>query len=611
MPRGVTVDFKANTARFSKGTDKAIKDLNKFDKKAKKTGLSVGKMFAGLGAGLAARALIGGIRDSIASLDKLGKAAKVYGFTTAALQEYRFVAEQSGVATTQFDANMVALTKRLGEAKSATGPLVSFLKKYDTQLLKNLQSTNSTEEALGLVLEAIDKTTVASEKAAIANAAFSRSGVAMVNMAKDADKLREQAQRLGIVIDKDLVAQAEDASDQLNIMNKIISANLTRAFSTLAPVIIDVGKAFGEAAPGIAAFVRELFNLEDTSELKKLDDQIFKLTQRGKLLADRFRKSKESNIYGVPANNLRDLRKLEKQLAAILDKRDEFIRKRDTKPFTPPPDGGPGGGGSTTPAKAAKVAAAALGEMNDAHIQLYETMRAEGLAIFAETRTELENYLAAVKRVGELFESGAIEDIDVYHRKLDQLAEAFAGVTSKADETAEELNVFAEAAARNIQDNFADFLFDPFNDGLDGMLAGFTDMLRRLAAEVAAQEVLGSLFGEAGGGAGLLGEGGLGAIIGGLFSASGGGAPLGDLYGPGFAAGGRPPVGVPSLVGEDGPELFVPDRSGVIVPNNKIGGNTTINNISIAAPNGRIDRESLSQLQAVLARASRAGGRNL
>lgn len=33
-----------------------------------------------------------------------------------------------------------------------------------------------------------------------------------------------------------------------------------------------------------------------------------------------------------------------------------------------------------------------------------------------------------------------------------------------------------------------------------------------------------------------------------------------------FADGGRPPVGVPSLVGERGPELFVPDRSGTIIP---------------------------------------------
>lgn len=54
----------------------------------------------------------------------------------------------------------------------------------------------------------------------------------------------------------------------------------------------------------------------------------------------------------------------------------------------------------------------------------------------------------------------------------------------------------------------------------------------------------------------------------------------------GFAAGGRPPVGLPSIVGEKGPELFIPDGPGTIIPNHQItsggapvqmtGGGTTV-----------------------------------
>jgi hypothetical protein len=43
-----------------------------------------------------------------------------------------------------------------------------------------------------------------------------------------------------------------------------------------------------------------------------------------------------------------------------------------------------------------------------------------------------------------------------------------------------------------------------------------------------------------------------------------------------FANGGRPPVGRPSLVGERGAELFVPDRAGTIIPNHELGGSTNI-----------------------------------
>ena len=44
-----------------------------------------------------------------------------------------------------------------------------------------------------------------------------------------------------------------------------------------------------------------------------------------------------------------------------------------------------------------------------------------------------------------------------------------------------------------------------------------------------------------------------------------------------FANGGRPPVGKPSLVGEKGPELFVPKRSGTIIPNDKLAGGGSTN----------------------------------
>tara|TARA_Y100000592_G_scaffold49466_1_gene78342 strand:- start:365 stop:2725 length:2361 start_codon:yes stop_codon:yes gene_type:complete len=46
-----------------------------------------------------------------------------------------------------------------------------------------------------------------------------------------------------------------------------------------------------------------------------------------------------------------------------------------------------------------------------------------------------------------------------------------------------------------------------------------------------------------------------------------------------FANGGKPPVGKASLVGEKGPELFVPKAAGTIIPNHALGGsaNVTVN----------------------------------
>jgi lambda family phage tail tape measure protein len=52
----------------------------------------------------------------------------------------------------------------------------------------------------------------------------------------------------------------------------------------------------------------------------------------------------------------------------------------------------------------------------------------------------------------------------------------------------------------------------------------------------------------------------------------------------GFADGGNPPVGVPSMVGERGPELFIPKTAGTIIPNSALKGNDSGPTINYNGP---------------------------
>jgi hypothetical protein len=70
----------------------------------------------------------------------------------------------------------------------------------------------------------------------------------------------------------------------------------------------------------------------------------------------------------------------------------------------------------------------------------------------------------------------------------------------------------------------------------------------------------------------------------------------------GFADGGDPPVNKPSMVGERGPELFIPKTAGTIIPNNQLaamGGGQTINyNGPYIANLSAIDTQSGAQFLA-------------
>lgn len=59
----------------------------------------------------------------------------------------------------------------------------------------------------------------------------------------------------------------------------------------------------------------------------------------------------------------------------------------------------------------------------------------------------------------------------------------------------EDISKFALRAARDMQSAFADFLFDPFDEGIKGMLRGFVDIIRRMVAEALASNLVESLFG--------------------------------------------------------------------------------------------------------------------
>jgi lambda family phage tail tape measure protein len=94
-------------------------------------------------------------------------------------------------------------------------------------------------------------------------------------------------------------------------------------------------------------------------------------------------------------------------------------------------------------------------------------------------------------------------------------------------------------------------------------------------------------------------KGGLGSLFGmggsGGFTNEAGGMELAGSLG--FAEGGDPPVGVPSLVGERGAELFVPKRAGTIIPNNQLnsvlnGGQTINYNAPYIANMQAIDTQS-------------------
>jgi hypothetical protein len=203
------------------------------------------------------------------------------------------------------------------------------------------------------------------------------------------------------------------------------------------------------------------------------------------------------------------------------------------------------------------------------------------------TEKTLAEFVEFEQAIDKLLRSGRISQEVATARMKEQIDEILPGVevTGKreiipgAKEKLTQLTVFAEEAARQMQQSFAAFLFDPFQDGLRGMLRGFVNVIRQMLAQIISQQLLVAFFSVFAGGTGFFANFAKTAI-----------ASI-----EGRARGGPVSAGRPYIVGERGPELFVPNSSGGIVSNGAMMGGMTL------APVYNIDaRGATADLQAAL-----------
>lgn len=138
-----------------------------------------------------------------------------------------------------------------------------------------------------------------------------------------------------------------------------------------------------------------------------------------------------------------------------------------------------------------------------------------GKRAYEETRTPLEQLNIELAELQRLLDAGAIS-FDTFARKSFQLDEKLSGPKKEI----EELDKFTQRAAENIQDYLGDSLADLLDGNFKDIASGFTQMLKRMAAEAAAAQLSRYLFGDLAKG----GEGG--GVLGGVFK-----EVLGGIFG--------------------------------------------------------------------------------
>ena len=243
---------------------------------------------------------------------------------------------------------------------------------------------------------------------------------------------------------------------------------------------------------------------------------------------------------------------------------------------------------------------ASLDDFNASLAEMREAGEAANIVLheMRETGAEVAGDFAALSEAGGLF-GDVLFDVDAQGKEMNETIEGQQAGLGELVEAyglgAEAAGVFgeeAQAVARDVESAMAS-AFGSIASIVDDVLAdGEADWndFRRVALGVI-QDILNAQLsasgGSGGGPLGMLGDLAstlLGSIFGG--GSGGGGGNPGNPHLDSFAEGGIAPAGQFSLVGEEGPELIMPNSPSLVLPNDLsqelvAGGGNADNNVSL------------------------------
>jgi TP901 family phage tail tape measure protein len=229
-------------------TKAAFNQLNKSLSFAGKTAAVTSKAVLGIGA--AATAAAGTIalftKANVNALDTLGKTASKLGVNVEFLQQMRFAAEQTGIETRTLDMGLQRFIRRVAEAAKGTGEAKGALQQLGIEFKNADGSARDIQDILFDVADGLANTSSEGERVRLAFKFFDSEGVALVNTLKggsvELKKFFNEAENLGILISSDTTKKAEAFNDQLNIIKRQFTAITQNLVGAFLPVLQDVSK---------------------------------------------------------------------------------------------------------------------------------------------------------------------------------------------------------------------------------------------------------------------------------------------------------------------------------------------------------------------------------
>jgi|13_taG_2_1085334.scaffolds.fasta_scaffold00590_18 hypothetical protein len=550
-------------------------------------------------------------------IDNLGKTASKLGVGVEFLQKFRFAAEQTGISIETADMGLQRFVRRLGEAQKGTGELLPALKQLGiTQ--KDLAGL-SPEQAFLLFADALAEVNGKADKLSVLFKAVDSEAVGLINLIGEGSEafleFARTAEGMGFILSQDAVDGVENFSDELNKLMTMIGGVVRQVVAALAPALAVLTIQFQEFIKEISSseggFEELAFTIANTlaaafnSFLTGLEKVLNFMAELGNSIVQLGR--------AVPGL---DLFPLDDDAAARYEEVSEAIKNVEQQARNFRVAGGLG----VTPQggfQGAIDSIKTLGFTEDAKIlqdlfnnlskvdllsDVLEQTRTTDMSFFRESLINALNLAEAVSPevLAEFLPFGQVDFSDLRKTISDAVEkgittgtkdgvekpETIEAVKSFFEKLAESFAKAAETTVLTLKQKFEAAGIGDFartlEEGLVKAATAFEDALTQ--AFLTGKADFGDL-------ADLIKQTLVKAFIQSTIT-----NPIFKLFGlVGKAKGGPVSANTPYIVGEEGPELFMPGASGTIVPNHQLGQSTGGGGTSVNYTINAVDSQSFEQ----------------
>jgi TP901 family phage tail tape measure protein len=220
---------------------KLVRGLRAAERRLKAFGASIsrmGRQMVGIGTAVLTP-LVAASKAFAAMGDSIGKMSKRTGFSAEALSELSFAAQQSGTDIGAFENGVRRMQRPITDAgqglKSASDALGMLGLSY--QQLSRL----SPEEQFKTIADQLSQIKNPTTRAAMAMQLFGRSGTALLPMleqgAAGIEALQAEARALGLTMSSEDAKAAEDFTDALGRLWKVVKMTTFQVGAALAPAL--------------------------------------------------------------------------------------------------------------------------------------------------------------------------------------------------------------------------------------------------------------------------------------------------------------------------------------------------------------------------------------